>query len=143
MAMRPTRKLIAEFVGVFLMGTLAGGLVSWKYNDTQLSSFMSRTNDPNAFVARINQRYADDFHLTPDDLNRIQPQIKEMAQHIYLVRHQFGLDMMSTLDNYHQQIAAQLSPDHRAAYEAAIADHRKKLATLLLLDQSSPSEGSK
>jgi hypothetical protein len=62
-----------------------------------------------------------------------------MAQHIYQVRHQFGLDMMSTLDDYHQQIAAQLTPEHRAAYDAAVSDRRKKLAALLLLDQSSPS----
>lgn len=141
--MRPTRKIIADFVGVFLIGALAGGLVAWSYTDTQLSSFMSRTNDPDAFVARIDKKYVEDYHLTPDEINRIQPTVKEMAQHMYQVRHQFSLDVMSTLDNYHQQIAAQLTPDHRAAYEAAIAEHRKKLANMLLLDQSSPNQGSK
>jgi len=143
MAMRPTRKIVAEFVGVFLIGALAGGFVAWRMTDTSLTSFMSRTNDPDAFVARINKKYAEEYHLTPDELNRIQPTVKEMAQHIYQVRHQFSLDMMSTLDDYHHQIALQLTPDHREAYEAAIAEKRKKLAALLLLDQSSPSDGSK
>jgi hypothetical protein len=141
--MRPTRKIIADFVGVFLFGALAGGLVTWSYTDTQLSSFMSRTNDPDSMVARIDKKYVEDYHLTSDEINRIQPTVKEMAQHIYQVRHQFSLDMMTTLDDYHQQIAAQLTPDHRAAYEAAIAEHRKKLAAMLLLDQSSPNQGSK
>jgi hypothetical protein len=105
--------------------------------------FMSRTNDPDSFVARINKKYSDDYHLTPDELNRIQPTVKEMARQIYRVRHQFGLDVMTTLDEYHQKIAAQLTPEHRAVYEKAIAEHDKKLNSLLLPDQSSPSQGQK
>ncbi len=66
-----------------------------------------------------------------------------MAQHIYQVRHQFGLDVMSTLDEYHEKIAAQLTPEHRAAYKEAIGAREKKLSSLLLLDQSSPSTTSK
>jgi len=51
MAMRLTRKITAEFIGVFLIGALAGGLVTWSYTDTRLSTFMSRTNDPDSMVA--------------------------------------------------------------------------------------------
>jgi uncharacterized membrane protein len=144
MSMRPTRKIISEFIGVFLIGAVAGGLVTWSYTDTQLSTFMSRTNGgPDSIVARLTKKYADEYHLTPDELNRIQPEIREMAQHVYQVRRQFGVDIMATLDEYHQKIAEQLTPEHRAAYEAAIAEHRKKLAGLLLPDQSSPTEGAK
>jgi uncharacterized membrane protein len=143
MAMRPTRRLVAEFIGVFLMGGLAGGLLTWSVTDTQLTSFMSRTNDPDAFVARIDKKYADEYHLTPDEIARIQPTVKEMAQRIYQVRHEFGLDIMATLDEYHRKIAAQLTPEHRAAYEKAIAEHEKKLNSLMLPDQSSPGQGSK
>ncbi|MEJ0000003.1 MAG: hypothetical protein WDO13_13010 [Verrucomicrobiota bacterium] len=43
--MASSRTIIAEFVGVFLIGALAGGLVAWSYStNEQLSSFMSRTN---------------------------------------------------------------------------------------------------
>jgi uncharacterized membrane protein len=160
MAMRPTRKIIAEFVGVFLIGAGAGGLITWSYYtdaensnlqfpvlrfpDTTLSTFMSRTNDdPDSIGARMNKKYADEYHLTPDELSRIQPTIKEMAQQIYQVRHQFGVDVMAMLDKYHQEIAEQLTPEHRAAYEAAMAERRKKLAKVLLPDQSSPSQGAK
>jgi uncharacterized membrane protein len=143
MAMRPTRKIIADFIGVFLIGALAGGLLTWSYTDTRLSTFMSRTNDPDSMAARINKKYTDEYHLTPDELNRIQPQIKEMARRIYQVRHQFGLDIMTTLDQYHQQIAAQLTPEHRAAYEKAVAERKTTLGSLLLPDQSSPTQGPK
>jgi uncharacterized membrane protein len=144
MAMRPTRKIIADFIGVFLIGALAGGLVTWSYTDTQLSTFMSRTNDdPDNMVARLNKKYASEYHWTPDEISRVQPQVKEMARHIYQVRHQFGLDIMATLDEYHQKIAAQLTPEHRAAYEKAIAERQKKLNSMLLPDQNPPGEGQK
>jgi uncharacterized membrane protein len=132
--MRPTRKIVAEFIGVFLIGSLAGGLVTWSYTDTQLSSFMSRSNSPESMVARINLKYESDYNLTPEELNRIQPDILAMARHIYLVRHQFGLDILSTLDEYHHKIAAQLTPEHRAAYEAAQEARKKKMTAMLLPD---------
>jgi uncharacterized membrane protein len=140
--MRITRKIIAEFVGVFLIGGVAGGLVTWKFTDRDLSMFMTNTNNPDNLAMRINKKYADQYHLTPDELNRIQPDIKEMAQAIYQVRHQFGLDVITTLDKYHAQIAAKLDPDHRDAYEKAMADRHAKLSTLLQPDQSSPGTGS-
>jgi hypothetical protein len=36
-----------------------------------------------------------------------------------------------------------LTPEHRVAYQAAIAERRQKLSTLLLLDQGSPTATSK
>jgi uncharacterized membrane protein len=143
MSIRPTRKIIAEFVGVFLIGAVAGGLVVWKATDTQLTTFMSRSYDPDSMVARMNKKYADEYHFTPDEINRIQPTVHEMAQHIYQVRHQFGVDVMATLDDYHQKVAAQLTPEHRDAYLKAVADHRNKLNSLLLPDQNSPAQGQK
>src|SRR5476651_207020 len=134
-----TRKIVVEFIGVFLIGALAGGLVTWSYTDTQLTTFMSRTNNPDSMVARMNKKYTDEYHLTADELSRIQPTIKEMAQHVYQVRHQFGVDIMSTLDDYHQKIAEQLTPEHRVVYEKAIAERRQKLNSMLI-DQSSPTQ---
>ena len=142
--MRTTRKIAAEFAGVFLMGALAGGFVTWKsYTETQLSMFMSRTNNPDSLAARIEKKYVDEYHLTPDEVKRIEPTIQEMAQHIYQVRHQFGLDVISTLDGYHEKIAAQLTPEHRAAYEKAVADRKVKLSGMLLPDQGSLNPGAK
>ena len=142
--MRPTRKIIAEFVGVFLMGALVGGLIVWRCTDTQLTKFMTMTNDPvESMIARVNKKYADEYHLTPDEISRIQPTVREMSEHIYQVRHQFGLDILATLDEYHQKIADQLTPEHRAAYEAAVAERHKKLTTLLLPEQGSPSATQK
>jgi len=105
---------------------------------------MSKTADkPDAMVARMNKKYADEFHLTPEELQKIQPTVAEMAQNIYQIRTQFSSDIIAALDKYHQQIAEQLTPEHRAAYEQAMADRHKVLSTLLQPDQSSPGTGAK
>jgi uncharacterized membrane protein len=143
--MRPTRKIIAEFVAVFLIGAIAGALVMrWTFTESQVTTFMNKTADkPEAMVARMNKRYTDEHHLSPEELQKIQPTLLEMAQNIYQIRRQFGTDMIAALDKYHQQIAEQLTPEHRAAYEQAMADHRKNLSAALLPDQSSPSPETK
>jgi len=162
--MRPTRKIVAEFAGVFLIGAVVGGMATWSYTnaqysnlpdlygrislprpvDTTLNTFMSRTADgPDSMLARMNQKYVDDYHLSPDEMTRIEPTLKAMSQDIYQVRHQFGVDIVGTLDKYHAQIAAQLTPEHRVVYQASMADRRKKLSSLLLLDEGSPTATSK
>jgi uncharacterized membrane protein len=141
--MASSRKLIAEFIGVFLIGALAGGLITWCVTDTHLTNFMSRTNNPDVLEARMNKKYAQDYQLSPDEVARIQPLVHQMAQDIYKVRHQFGADITSTLRNYHEQIAAQLNPGHRAIYEAKMAKHDNEVSALLELDQNSPSSAQK
>jgi hypothetical protein len=140
--MRPTVKIIAEFIGVFLIGGLAGGLLEWSYTDTQLSSFMTRSNSPEGLARRITTRYETDYQLSPDEMKKIQPDIVAMARHLYLVRHQFGVDIISTLDDYHAKIATELTPEHRAAYEAAQIERKKKMTTMLLPDPATQSTGS-
>ena len=164
MTMRPTRKIVAEFVGVFLVGAVVGGMAMYSYAtaqladtpnlydrislpkpvDSTLNTFMSRTADgPDSILARMTQKYQSDYHLTPDEMTRIAPMLKSMSTDIYTVRHQFGVDIMGTLDKYHAQIATQLTPDHRVAYQTAMAERRKKLSSLLLLDEGSPTATAK
>jgi uncharacterized membrane protein len=142
--MRPTRKIIAEFIAVFLIGSVAGGFVTWYFTDNQLSTFMSKAAEkPDSMVARLDKKYSEEYHLTPEELDRIHPILVEMARQMYQIRHQFGADVITTVDKYHQEIADQLSPEHKAVYEAAMAERHKKLSMLLLTDQGSPLPGAK
>lgn len=140
--MRPTAKIVAEFIGIFLIGGLAGGLLEWSYTDTQVATFMTRTNSPEWLAERINNKYETEYHLTPEEMKKIEPDIIAMARHIYLLRHQFGIDIISTSDEYHAKIAAQLTPEHRAIYEAAQQARKKSLTTMLLPAPSTQNSGS-
>jgi len=142
--MRLSRKITGEFVAVFLIGVVVGGLAMWDYTDTEMTKFMTKTNDSDSvMVARINQKYVKEYGLTPDELARIQPLIKDMAHNMSHIRRQFGIDIISTYADYHAKIAEQLTPEHRAAYEKASTERQKQLSDLLKLDQNPPDQGQK
>jgi len=143
MAMLPARKIIAAFIGVFLMGALVGWLVALDLTDTKLSHFFQTTSDPDSMAARINQKYVKDYQLTPDEQSRIAPLTEEMTRQLYQDKRQFGIGVMATLDDYHGKIAEQMTPDQRALYEKANDERKKRMNSMLLLDQTSPAQGQK
>ena len=144
MPMLTSGKIGTAFAGVFLIGALSGGLITWGFTDKQLSTFMSHTNDSDTvMVERINKKYAHDYNLGPDELARIQPLVKAMAQHTTKIRHQFAVDIITSFEENHAKIAAQLDPPHRAAYQAATAKRDKELRALLMIDAGMPDPGQK
>jgi len=120
-------------------GDLASTNESSLSSDAKLAQFMSRTNDPDKMIARINEKYATDYHLSPEELQRIQPLIQDMAQKVSKIRHQFGVDIITELDTDHQKIAEQLNPEHRAPYLQSCEERKKQLRIILLLDPVPPA----
>jgi hypothetical protein len=143
MTMLPSRKVGVAFVGVFLVGAVVGGLIDSTFHDMRFSQFMSRTGDPKSMAAHINQKYVDEYHLSADEQARIAPLTQAMSQRLYVVRRQFGVDIMAAIDEYHGKIAEQMTPEHRAAYQAASVDRRKRMSAMLLLDQPGSSADGK
>jgi hypothetical protein len=138
-----SRKLIAEFLGVFLIGVAAGAVLISSRSDAQLIAAMGHWNDPDTLEARISAKYANEYHLSPEEIEKIKPLTKELAQDLYKVRHQFGVDILNTLNRDHAAISAQLTPEHRNAFEAKTADWTGKLSAALLGDQNSPNPSLK
>jgi LmbE family N-acetylglucosaminyl deacetylase len=137
--MATSRKAWVAFAGVFLIGAAVGALVVWSLQDVRVTKFMTYTTDPKSMAARINQKYVQEYHLTPDEQSRIAPLTQEMTQRLYVIRRQFGVDIIQTMDDYHEKISQQMSPDHRAAYKA-VNDARKKWMTSVLLPE--PAAGT-
>jgi hypothetical protein len=106
----------------------------------QFYKFMTSTTDPKSMAVRINQKYVEEYHLSADEQKRIAPLTQEMTQRLYVLRHQFGVDIIAAIDDYHAKIAEQMSPDHRAAYQAAYAARKKRMSAMLLPDQ--PAAGA-
>jgi uncharacterized membrane protein len=141
--MLPSRKISAIFVATFLIGALAGGLATWDMTDTKLSGFLKKTSDPDSMTTRINQKNLKDYQLTPDEQSRIEPLTRAMAQRLYQIRRQFAVDILSTLDDYHQKVSEQLSATQREAYDKATVERKKRMSSMLLLDQGSSGQGQK
>ena len=138
MTFLPSRKIALVFVAVFIIGAVVGALLCLAFQDMTVPRLLTRTADPVSNAARINDKYVREYHLTADEQARIAPLTRKMAQSLYLTRRQFGVDIIGTLDDYHRQIGAQMRPDHRAAFEKANEERRKRLSSVLLLDQPVP-----
>jgi len=142
MSMLPSRKITAAFIGVFFVGALVGALIMMDYTDTRLSRFLNHTGDPESMAARINQKYITDYQLSPDEQSRIAPLVKEMTQHLYQERRQFGTAVINTLDEYHQKIGQQMTAEQREIYEKINGDRKKRMSNLLL-DQAPSAQEQK
>ena len=142
--MFPSRKIIAAFGGVFLIGGLVGGLLVLNFYGTpSFPRFLTSTGDPASMAARINQKYDHEYNLNTDEQARIAPLTEAMAQNLYVLRRRFGVDIMATMSEYHEKIGAQMSPEHRAAFEQANVERTKHLSALLLVDPPTASAGPK
>jgi hypothetical protein len=139
--MLTTRKLAAMFVCVFVLGAAAGALLSMNFSTMRFADFLNRTNDPAALAQRIDTKLTAQYHLDSDEQARIAPQTKEMAENLYVLRHQFALDVLDSIDASHVKIGAQMSPEHRTAYEKDnLARHQR--AASMLMPASNPAAGT-
>jgi len=143
MSFVPSRKIAAAFIGVFLIGTVVGALVMMDYTDKRLSRFFNNTSDPGSMATRINQKYITDYQLTSDEQTRIAPLIKEMTQQLYQERRQFGTEVIGTLDEYHQKISEQMTPEQREVYSKVNEERKKGLSSLLLSDPTLSTQRQK
>jgi len=143
MGLFPLRKVTASFIGVFIIGVVVGWLNATNLANTKFAGFLNRTNDPVSMVNRINQKYITEYQLTPEEQARIAPLTKEMAQHLYQLRHQFGTDIIATLDEYHQKVAEQMTPEQREVYAKANEDRKNRMVSLLLADPATSNQSQK
>ena len=144
MAFRPTRRIAAAFLGVFIIGGAVGAILAITFQDMKLATFFEHTSDPKKMADHINQKYLDQYHLTPAEQARIQPLISAMGQRLYEVHNRFGVDILTTLDNYHHRIGEQMTPEHREVYLKGNEEHRKKMIRMLMLDPATvPADENK
>jgi hypothetical protein len=136
--MLPSRKLALAFAGVFLIGAGVGGLLVFTLQDMRLSKFLTHTGDPKSMALRLSQKYAREENLTPDEQARIAPLTRDMADRLYQLRRRFGLDIVATLDDYHQRIGAQMTPEHRRLFDQANEERKKRMSAMLLLEPAPP-----
>ena len=136
--MLPSRRLAAAFVCVFILGAIAGGTISLNFADMRFYNFLNRTNDPASLAKRLDKRLTHDYHLDADEQARIAPLTRDIAQKLYALRRRFASDILATMDDSHQKIGAQMTPDQRTAYEKDNRDRRKRTVSILM-PETAPS----
>jgi hypothetical protein len=134
--MSSSRKLAATFLCVFFLGGLAGWLLSVSFSDLRFYNFLNRTNDPASLAVRLDQKLAHDYRLDADEQARISPLTREMAQNLYALRRKFATDVLATMEDSHQKIGQQMTPEQRDAYQKANDERRKRAVSMLMPDAS-------
>ena len=130
--MLPSRRVAATFLCVFILGAIAGGLISLNFADMRFYNFLNRTNDPASLADRINKNLLRDYHLDADEQARIAPITRDMAQKLYDLRRRFGSDVIATMEASHQKISDQMNPSQRAAYAKANEERRQRAVSMLM-----------
>jgi len=121
--------------------SLSRRTIAYDFTDQRLSKFFTHTNDPAGMAQRFNQRLVTDYHMSDEEQARIKPLTAAMAQRIFELRRKFGADIIATFDDYHQQVAAQMTPEQREAYQKLNAERRQRMTEMLLPD-AKPTTGT-
>jgi hypothetical protein len=130
--MVPSRKLAAMFFCVFALGGVAGALLAMNLGSMRFSAFLDRTGDPTSLARRLDKKLAYQYHLDPSEQAKIAPIAQEMAQNLYQIRRTFADNVLATLDDAHAKIGAQMTPEHRAAYQKDNVERHQRAAAMLL-----------
>jgi len=130
--MIPSRKLAAMFFCVFVLGAAAGALLAINLSDMRFSKFLTRTADPVSLAQRLDKKLAAQYQLDSTEQAQIAPITQQMAQNLYQIRRKFAVDIMTTLDDAHAKIGAQMTPAHRAAYAKDNEARRQRIQAMLM-----------
>lgn len=112
----------AYLLATFLAGGLAG--VGLGYYRGRQPVF--RPPSPDAMLEKSRTRLITDLALTEAQLQKIDPILKERAAALKKARNDSMQQFRTLMDQYHQRVAALLTPDQQVKYEARRLEREKK-----------------
>jgi len=117
-------KAIVSVILVFLLGSLAGALVTHEIYQHRIVSIIK--GDPNAMRELIVQRLNHKLYLDTNQLYQLRAIVKETHDEMRNVRKQFRPQIEEILARSQNRVRAILRPDQLEKYEKIIAERKKK-----------------
>ncbi len=117
-------RAIAGIILVFVLGALAGSLVTYTFQRQKAESIMK--GEPRATGEFIVQRLNSELHLDAAQLEQLRAIVQETHTEIRNVRRQFRPQIDEILQRSQDRVRAILRPDQRESYEKIIAHWKKK-----------------
>lgn len=107
------RKLAAYVVAIFLAGAGSGGLVAWK-----ICRRVAVTPLPPAELgARLRARFQSRLDLTPDQMQKMDPMIKQAMRRVEAIRQETARAVFANVSNLHVQVSSVLTPEQQMKFE--------------------------
>ncbi len=113
---------IAYLVATFLAGAVVGAALGY-FRGRQP---VFRPPSPDAMLEKSRTRLITDLALTPEQLQKVDPILKERAAALKKARDESMQKFRTLMDQYHQRVAALLTPDQQVKYEARRQEREKK-----------------
>lgn len=117
-------KPIASIIIVFLLGALAGSLVTHKIYRQRTERIMR--NEPGAMGEMIVRRLNDKLDLDAAQLEKLRAIVKETHADIRNLRKQIRPQIEEALTRSQDRVRAILRPDQLEKYEKIIAERKKR-----------------
>jgi len=117
-------KAIVSVMFVFLLGALAGALVTHKIYHQKMENIIK--GEPKTMREIIVQRLNHELHLDPAQLEQLRTIIKETRAEMKNVRKQISPRIEEVSVRSQARIRAILRPDQLEKYEKILSERRKK-----------------
>ncbi len=117
-------RTITSIVIVFLLGALAGALVTHKIYQLRMDNLLK--GEPGSMREFILHRMNHELHLDPHQQEQVRAILQETHAEIRNVRKQFRPQTEEILARSQEKIRALLRPDQREKYEKIIAERKRR-----------------
>ena len=117
-------KVIVSVVFVFLLGALAGALVSHKIDQHRIAGIIR--GEPRAVGELIVQRLNHKLNLDPDQVEKLRAIVYETRDEIKNVHKQFRPQIREILERSQNKVRAILRPDQLEEYEKIVAERKMR-----------------
>ena len=121
------------FLGVFVAGAIAGGVVAMRFKPTK------PTSQPDDLALRIMHRFSEQLALTPEQKAAVEPHVQRAAQELHQMRAQTA-EAMQALE---QAVARELTPEQRSKLEVMQTEQRARWKKWLEKKREFEREGGK
>ena len=115
-------KAIISIIVVFLLGSLAGALVTHEIYQHRIESFMRGEPKRELIVRRLSH----ELNLDAAQLSQLRVIVKETYAGIKNVRKQIRPQIEAILESSQSRVRAILRPDQLEKYEKIIAERKKR-----------------
>jgi len=118
-------KTVLAMAGIFLAGSVAGGFVSVAWVRT---TSMPQWGTVDQFADRHLGKMIKDLGLTEEQVSRVKPIVKEMAEQLRPVRRRALDDAREIFGNMYSRIEAELTPEQVKLLRTSLEEKRSREA---------------
>ena len=117
-------KTPVSVICVFLLGAVAGGLVTYRVCQQNIENIMR--DDPRTMRELIVRRLQHKLNLDPGQLEQLRAIVRETHAEMKTVRRRFRPEIDQILERSQAKVRAFLRPDQLERYDRIVAERRRK-----------------